>query len=428
LRADFSPSLVLCSVGIYYRRYFFKWFRKGYFLPVSGKTEGKEDETVSVRKGCKIRRIEAIPLSCKLKEVFGFSQAWVKKRETVLVKIVTDDGLQGYGECFGPGAGNREIIEGFFAPILKDQDPQNIEGLWELMYKRARAAFQSFIPMTALSGIDIALWDIKGQILRMPIFKLLGGNYHEKIKAYATGHYFKKTRSAEELFSHIIAEALENVKAGFDMLKLKIGLGILNLGVEKDIELVQRVRDAVGKEVALMVDANYAYDVPTAIFVGKRLEESRISWFEEPIDPIDVEGHKALKAAINIPIAAGECLATRYGFKDFFAQRAIDIAQPDLCAAGGITECRKIADMAKAYHIQFIPHVWGSPVAITAALHLLASIPNVSLLEFDRSSNPIREEMEKSLITREGSYVKVPEKPGLGIKIDESSIRQFMVS
>jgi len=383
---------------------------------------------MSLRKGCKIERIEAIPLSCTLRESFGFSQAWVERRQTVLVKIVTDSGLQGYGECFGPGPGNREMIEGFFAPILKGQDPQNIEGLWDLMYKRARAAFQSFIPMTALSGIDIALWDIKGQILGMPIFELLGGGYHEKIKAYATGHYFKKTRSPEELYSRIIPEALENIKTGFDMLKLKIGLGILNLGIEKDIELVQRVREAVGKEVTLMVDANYAYDVPTAIFVGKELENAKVFWFEEPIDPIDVEGHKQLKAAIHVPIAAGECLATRYSFKDFFVQRAIDIAQPDLCAAGGITECRKIADMAKAYHIQFIPHVWGSPVAITAALHLLASMPKPNLLEFDRSSNPIREEMEKSLILREGSYVKVPDGPGLGIKIDESSIGKFMVS
>jgi len=380
---------------------------------------------MSLREGCKIERIEAIPLRCKLAEPFGYSQGWYEKRETTLVKIVTNDGIQGYGECFGPIAGNREIVEDFFAPILKGKNPLDVEELWEFMYNKGRAAFQSFIPMTAISGIDIALWDIKGKILGMPIYRLLGNGHRDEIKAYATGHYFKKTNSIEELFSHIITEALENVKAGFDMLKLKIGLGVLGFDLEEDIKLIQRVREAVGGKVTLMVDANYAYDPHTAILIGKELEKAKVFWFEEPIDPTDLEGYKEVKAALNIPIAAGECLATRYGFRDFLSQRAIDIAQPDLCAAGGITECRKIADMASTYNIKFIPHVWGSPIAIVASLQLIASLPRASLLEFDRSDNPIREEMGKSLIVREGSYVKVPQNPGLGINIDENIIRKY---
>jgi len=373
----------------------------------------------------KIKRIEAIPMRCKLTEPFGYSQGWHEERKIVLVKIVTDNGIEGYGECYGPIAGNREIVEDFLAPLLKGRNPLEIERLWELMYKATRAAFQSFVPITAISGIDVALWDIKGKILGMPIYKLLGNSGCDRIKAYATGHYFKKTNSVEELFSHIITEALDNVKAGFDMLKLKIGLKILGFSYKEDIELVYKVREAIGKKIALMVDANYVYDLHTAILVGKELEKTQIFWFEEPIDPIDLEGYKKLKTLLNIPIAAGECLATRYGFRDFISQKAIDIAQPDICAAGGITECRKIADMASTYNIRFVPHVWGSPVAIAACLQLIASLPKASLLELDRSDNPIREEMEKSFIVKEGSYVKVPQNPGLGINIDEGIITKY---
>jgi len=380
-----------------------------------------------LKEGHKIEKIEVIPLSCELAESFGFSQGWYKKRETTLVKITTNSGIIGWGECFGPIAGNRELIEDFFAPLLKSENPLNTEKLWELMYRKSRAAFQSFIPMTAISGIDIALWDTKGKVLGVPIYKLLGGASCDRVKAYATGHYFKKTESIKKLFSHIITEAKRNIEAGFDTLKLKIGLKALDFNYEEDIELVHRVREAVGEKITLMADANYAYDLHTAILVGKELEKAKVLWFEEPIDPTDLEGHKRLKTELIIPIAAGECLAGRHGFKDFISQRAIDIVQPDTCASGGITECRKIADMASAYNIKFTPHVWGSPIAIAASLQLIASLPVKTLLEFDRSENPIREEMGKSSIIREGSYIKVPQDPGLGINIDKKIIEKYRI-
>ena len=191
------------------------------------------------------------------------------------------------------------------------------------------------------------------------------------------------------------------------------------------MKLVRKVREAVGDKISLMVDANYAYDLHTAIRVGKELERMQVLWFEEPVEPTDLEGYKRLKESLNVQIASGECLAGRYGFKDFVSQKAIDVAQPDTCAAGGITEYKKIADMADAYNIKFVPHVWDTPVAIAASLHIIACLPQQSLLEFDTSKNPIREELGQLSISREGSYVKVPQGPGLGIDIDERIVGKY---
>ncbi len=194
------------------------------------------------------------------------------------------------------------------------------------------------------------------------------------------------------------------------------------------------VREAIGPDVALMVDANHAYDAVAAIRLGRLIERHDIEWFEEPVPPEDIAGYRAVKSALTIPIAGGECEFTRFGFRDLFAAHALDIAQPDTCAAGGLSECKKIADMSEAFGIRYNPHVWGTGIAIAASLQLLAVLPShtptslaplAPMLEFDRTEHPIRQAILTQPIEHARGIVRVPDEPGLGVEIDRKALARF---
>jgi len=184
----------------------------------------------------------------------------------------------------------------------------------------------------------------------------------------------------------------------------------------------------------LMVDANHAYDATAAIGLGRLIEQYDLAWFEEPVPPEDLTGYRSVKAALTIPIAGGECEFTRFGFRDLFASRAVDIAQPDTCAAGGLSECKKIADMSETFGIRYNPHVWGTGIAIAASLQLLAVLPSHTptslspiepMLEFDRTEHPIRQAILKQPIEHDRGMVSIPDGPGLGIEIDRDALARF---
>jgi D-galactarolactone cycloisomerase len=183
-----------------------------------------------------------------------------------------------------------------------------------------------------------------------------------------------------------------------------------------------------------MVDANHAYDAVAAIRLGRLIEPLDIGWFEEPVPPEDIAGYRAVKAALAIPIAGGECEFTRFGFRDLLATHALDIIQPDTCAAGGLSECKKIADMAAAFGIRYNPHVWGTGIGIAASLQLMAVLPTHTptslaplepILEFDRTEHPIRQAILRTPIEHSGGRVRIPEGPGLGIEIDRAALERF---
>jgi len=196
------------------------------------------------------------------------------------------------------------------------------------------------------------------------------------------------------------------------------------------------VRAAIGNRVTLMVDANHAFDAIAAIRLGRMIEEHDIGWFEEPVPPEDLAGYRAVKEAISIPVAGGECEFTRFGFRDLLLSRAIDIVQPDTCAAGGLSECKKIADMAEAFGVRYNPHVWGTGIAIAASLQLLAVLPSHTptslapiepMLEFDRTEHPIRQALLTQPIEHVKGMVRVPDGPGLGIEVDRAALKWFAV-
>lgn len=370
-----------------------------------------------------IDRVETISLTAPLDEPFGYSQAWVENRSALLVRIEASDGTVGWGECWGPIAGSRETIEEILADVVIGEDPMRAERLYDRMYDVCRAAYQSVVPLPAISGVDLALWDLKGKLLGVPVSALLGGRNREETRAYATGHYFKPVDDIEEQYRLITEEATDNADLG--AVKLKVGLELLGYGPAEDVELVRRVRSALGEETEILVDANYAYSRPTARAVGEQLAELDVGWFEEPVRPEDIEGYAELRRSLSVPIAGGEC-HTPTEFERLFEAEGFDVAQPDLCNVGGFTAGRRIADRVRGYgSVEIVPHVWGTPVAIAASLQYIAALETDAPLEFDRSPNPLREELASDRLVSADGRARIPDRPGLGVDLDVSAIEQY---
>ena len=374
--------------------------------------------------GSRITAVDAIPLAAPLDEPFGYAQAWVETRQATLVRIETADGTVGWGECWGPTAGTRETVAELFAPELLGEDPHRVEALHDRLYARSRAAYQSVVPLPALSGIDIALWDLRGKLLERPVSDLLGSRRRDAVRAYATGHYFKHDADIEEQYRRITEEAAANAEA-LGAVKAKIGLSFLGYSHEEDVELVRRIRDAIGEEATLMVDANYAYDLATARAVGRAIEPLDVYFFEEPVPPEQLEAYAELRRTLDVRVAGGECHAP-YEFSHLLRLDGLDVAQPDVCNVGGLTAARRIAVECRARGVPVIPHVWGTPVALAASLQLLATLPTEPWLEFDRSSNPLREELTAEPFTAdENGRVSIPDGPGIGVDLDEDALERF---
>lgn len=371
-------------------------------------------------------------LSTPLDEPFAFSMGWVHRRSAVIVELITDDGVTGWGEalCHGlqPPQIAATIVREALKPIVVGQDPFDVDVLWERMYNLTRPFGQKGAVPNAISAVDIAIWDCMGRALGKPVHKLLGGAYRTHVRPYATGFY--RTR-AGHYPDDAVAEAKRHLERGITAMKLKIGFG-----VEDDIAYVHAVRDAIGPKPRLMVDANHAYNVGSARRLLKALEPADIHWFEEPISPEDIDGYKELKNLTNIHLAAGENEFTKIGFREWVSRRAVDILQPDLCAAGGFTECRKISALAQAWHMPIIPHVWGAGIAQAASLQFLATLPPAPLalnpiepwLEFDQSNHPFRQALIGNAITMVDGTVRIPDGPGLGVEVDRQVLAQYAVS
>jgi D-galactarolactone cycloisomerase len=374
-----------------------------------------------------ITRADAFLFECTVTEPFRNSRMWVERRSSLLVRLETDSGLIGWGEVFGPAAANHGVAKAVGKTLI-GRNPLMIEQIWERTYFAFREHIRSGSIIEALSGFDIALWDIKGKHFGVPVCELGGGALRHEVPAYASGGFRFRSGDAMERLRREVSGYVEN---GFKAVKMKIGLG-----VEADVAAVKAVREAIGPGIQLMVDANEAYDILTAKRVAREIQQFDIAWFEEPLPPDDIDGYLRLRDACDIPIAAGEAEFTRFGFKEIIRRQAVDILQPDVCGAGGLTECRKIADMAQAFGVRCVPHAWGTGVALAASLHLIATLPNAEMgmasdvlsLEYDLSENPIREALLDDALRPSGGIVKVPTGPGLGIEVNLDALAPFLVS
>ena len=370
----------------------------------------------------KINKVEAMVLTCQLYKPIMDATYTLPHRSAVLVKIATDEGVSGIGEAAyfgGPPMITKMIIAKELADYIIGEDPLNIERLWEKMYQRSIKHGRKGAIIASMSGIDVALWDIKARVAGMPLYRLLGGG-HEKIRAYASAGFYAEGKGLRELAE----EMASYVKEGFTAVKMKIG----RLSQAEDAARVAAVRKAIGPNIDLLVDGNNAYTAYEAIKIARKMEEYDIFWFEEPVPAEDIEGSARVAAAIDTPLAAGENEFTRYGFRDLIINQALDIAQPDTTWCGGITEARKIAAMASAWNITCVPHSFSSAIALVSNLHFSASITNSMFQEFDRNHNPLREELltEPVKINKDG-YIDLWDRPGLGVELNESVVKKYRV-
>ncbi len=377
----------------------------------------------------KIVDIKTHVLSTPLSEPFAFSMGWVSRRSTMIVELITDDGVTGWGEALCHGLQPPEIaatiVHTALKPVVIGQDPFDVDVLWERMYNRTRPFGQKGAVPNAISAVDIAIWDCMGRALGKPVHKLLGGAYRTEVQPYATGFYRVKGGNYP---ADAVDEARRHLDSGFTAMKLKIGFG-----VEEDIAYVHAVREGIGPGPKLMVDANHAYNVGAARRILKAIEPAHIHWFEEPISPEDIDGYRELKNLTDIYLAAGENEFTKIGFRDWISRRAVDMIQPDLCSAGGFTECRKISALAQAWHLPVIPHVWASGIGLAASLQFIATLPPAPLalhpiepmLEYDQSAHPFRQDLIGGAITMIDGMVRIPDGPGLGIEVNRDVLERY---
>ena len=342
----------------------------------------------------KITSVKSHVLRYELDKELGYSQQYYKHRTAHLVEIETDEGITGWGECFGPGniaLANKYIVEKVIQPLIIGEDPINKEYIWHKVYNLLRDSGQKGMPIQALSGIDIALWDILAKKAKLPLYQLLGGKTNSKIPVYGYGMMLQK-KSVEELCELFKKEANQIKEKNFKAMKMKVGLG-----PKEDLKLVSAVREVIGNDFKLMVDANHAYNKNDALYVGRGLDEMEIYWFEEPVAPEDYDGYKELKEKLKTNIAGGEAEFTKYGWNELIKNNCIDIAQPEVCGLGGITEYLKVSALAQSNFIPVVNHVWGSALSVAVNLHLLTSLPDMpgglfptkSMLEFDTTEKNI---------------------------------------
>ncbi len=385
----------------------------------------------------KITSIKSHVLRYELDKELGYSQQYYKHRTAHLVEVETDEGITGWGECFGPGniaLANKYVVEKVIQPLIKGDDPLNKEYIWHKVYNLLRDSGQKGMPIQALSGIDIALWDILAKKANLPLYQLLGGKTNNKIPVYGYGMMLQK-KPVEELCELFKNEANQIKEKNFKAMKMKIGMG-----PKKDLKLVSAVRDAIGSEFKLMVDANHAYNKNDALYVGRGLDEMNIYWFEEPVAPEDYDGYKELKKKIKTNIAGGEAEFTKYGWNQLIKNNCIDIAQPEVCGLGGITEYLKVSALAQSNFIPIVNHVWGSALSVAVNLHLLTSLPDMpgglfptkSMLEFDTTEKNIfitdlAEEKFSILdqVKNKNGFASPLENIGIGINPKKDFIKEY---
>ncbi len=372
----------------------------------------------------KIAEIRTHLLEHRLETAFESASMRFDTRRHVLVEVICDDGTTGWGECLGPAGPNAAVIAAY-RPLLIGRDPLETEKLWAELYNSLRDQGQRGLTVTALSGIDVALWDIKGKHFGVSISTLLGGRFRSSIRAYATG--FFKLDGVDRVEDAARQAALYRAE-GFHATKVKIGFD-----PAEDLRVIAAVREAVGPDMGLMIDGNHGYDALEAINIGRKAAQYDIAWFEEPVAPEQLEAYQAVRQGQPIPLAAGETWHTRYGMRAPIEQRCVDIIQPDIGGCGGFTEARRIADLASLHSVRVVPHVWGTAVQIAAALQFMAAMvpdpvrlrPIEPILEFDRTDNPFRQAVVKTPLEPVNGVVTIPDGPGLGIEINRDALTHF---
>ncbi len=388
----------------------------------------------------RIRDVRTIPLEYPLPQPVFDANYIMATKPALLVEVETDDGLVGLGEAAhfgGPLRSTQTVIEGELRDHLLGEDPREIERLWERMHQRAYKHARGGVLIAAMSGIDIALWDLRGKMSGMPLWRLLGG-YRRRVPAYATGGFYAEGKGVRELCDEMRAYC----QHGFRAVKMKVGRnsdiegsplramahrGVCEVSLVEDLARVRAVRETIGSEIRLMVDANGAWDVPTAIKMGRAMEPFDIYWYEEPVSPDDLAGSAEVAARLTIPVAGYEtCTYGKVGFRDYIAARAIHFIQPDVAWCGGLTEGLKIAHLAQAWNLPLALHIHGSAIAVAAAVHLLGAVANASMAEMVFPAHLLMADLVRDpLVVDRTGHIELSDRPGLGVELDPQVVARY---
>lgn len=387
----------------------------------------------------KIKSIHAlwlhVPIPYEKQHVSDFGR--VASFDAVLVRIETVSGLVGWGEAkeeVGSEANCRGLvamINGKFGPLLVGEDARDINRLWELMYNGSRAHYavsqghvfpimgRRGVSIAAISGIDMALWDLLGKSLNAPVWRLLGGRKSERMAAYASGGWADAEHIGEQLQGYIDI-------GGFKAVKMRVG--VIDGNPINSARRVKAAREALGPDVALACDAHGTYTVAEAKRFCQLVEDCNLLWFEEPVTADDKRGLAEVRAATAIPIATGESEFNRFDFRDLAELHAADVFQPDLAICGGISEAMRIGAIASAWNIKLAPHLWTGALAFAAGMHVAAASPAGWILEYSVGANPMLQELAEEQFTVQDGTIEIPERPGLGITIQQSFLDRYTVA
>jgi L-alanine-DL-glutamate epimerase-like enolase superfamily enzyme len=383
----------------------------------------------------KIANVEAYWLRCPIpKEKQHFSDyGLLTDFDMTLVVVTTESGLQGFGEAkaavgsSGVCASIVSCVENELKPQLIGKDARHISRIWEHIYNGTRDHYalsrgrkfpilgRRGLTISAMSGVDTALWDIKGKALGVPVVELLGGACREEMEAYASGGWATADKIGEQLNGYI--------EKGFQGVKMRVG--IMDKTVAASVKRVQAAREAIGDHIKLMTDAHGTYSVPEAKQFCRGVEDCNLYWFEEPISPDNRHGTAEVRASTSIPIAAGESEYTAFDVRDLIEVRALDVVQPDSAIIGGITESMRVAQLAHAYQLELAPHCWGSAFSFMAGVNVAFASPAAVVIEFSLGGNPMMYELVNEKITVEKGMIAAPTAPGLGLSPNWDFVKEF---
>jgi L-alanine-DL-glutamate epimerase-like enolase superfamily enzyme len=354
----------------------------------------------------------------------------VVSQSTAIVVIETDEGITGYGEAKGTPIVMKDLVEHHLQPLLIGEDPTRVAYLWEKMFNGSRLGLALYygrsmaVPeapgnlMCAISGVDVALWDISGKALGVPIYKLLGGAVRTRVRAYASGGHGWLGEIGDQFLGY--------VEKGFTACKMRVGGKDHPRMVAGSAARIKEAREAVGPDIEIMLDAHGSTGVTEAIKLARAVEQYDIAWYEEPVIYHNFPGMAEVRRATSIPIATGEDLYGRHAFRDLGLARAADIWQPDAAMAGGITELVRIAGLASSMEVQLAPHCWGSAFLWAASLQLAGALPVYYIFEFGQAYSPLLYELVTTPVRVEkDGYVEIPTGPGLGVEIIPDAERRF---
>jgi len=337
--------------------------------------------------------------------------------EVCLIRVETSDGEVGVGEAIGYGSPESVAVtvNSVLGNILRGEDSTGIWQLWEKMYRATFRLGRRGIVISAMSGVDVALWDLAGKELGAPIYKLLGGR-PRRMRGYITGGYYRPEKDVPGL----LEEVEGYVRAGFRTVKIKIG----GMSIEGDLKRITAVRERFGEELEIAVDANNVYSFSEALRMGRGLERLGIIFFEEPISTDYPELSARLAEQLDIPIAGYETAFTIYEFREIISRYAVDLVQADAAWNGGITEMVRIGVLARSFGLPLIPHYSAGGIGFVASLHAALTLDS-PMIEYHLRPNPLREALAGDAIRHSGGYFEPPSRPGLGVMMREDDLERF---